>query len=105
MRKYSGKKVIRTTKKGTRKFPYPVTITFTAGIRAVYLRISRTGKILVSAPAAMPLKEVEDFVASKDAWIKEKLAKMPDIPHYHYGSGKNIISLAKNTPSLIFTVP
>lgn len=102
MRKHSGKKVIGTTKQGTRKFPYPVTITFTPGIRAIYLRISRTGKILVSAPAAMPLKEVEDFVVSKDAWIKEKLAQMPNIPRYHYGSGEKHYFLGKEYPIAYF---
>lgn len=98
MGKQSGKKVIRTMKPGTRKFPYPVTITFTSGIRAIYLRISRTGKVLVSAPAVMPLKKVEDFVFSKDTWIKEKLAQMPDIPHYRYVSGEKHYFLGHEYP-------
>lgn len=36
-------------------FAYPVTITRKRGLRAIYLRISRTGKVLVSAPSAMAL--------------------------------------------------
>lgn len=92
------KKTITIRKQGTRKFPYPVTITFTRGIKAIYIRISRKGNVLVSAPDYMPLKEAEDFVASKDAWIREKRAQMPDIPHYRYGTGEKHYFLGSEYP-------
>ena len=76
-------------------FAYAVTITRKRGLRAIYLRISRTGRVLVSAPSAMALKEVERFVASKDGWIREKLAKMPAVPCYTYDSGEKHFFLGR----------
>lgn len=79
-------------------FGYAVTITRKRGLRAIYLRISRTGKVLVSAPSAMALKEVERFVSSKDGWIREKLAQMPAIPCYTYDSGEKHFFLGREYP-------
>ena len=79
-------------------FAYAVTITRKRGLRAIYLRISRTGKVLVSAPSAMALGEVEHFVASKDGWIREKLARMPAIPCYTYDSGEKHFFLGREYP-------
>ena len=79
-------------------FGYAVTITRKRGLRAIYLRISRTGKVLVSAPSAMALKEVERFVASKDGWIREKLAQMPAVPCYTYDSGEKHFFLGREYP-------
>lgn len=83
-------------------FAYPVTITRKRGLRAIYLRISRTGKVLVSAPSAMALGEVEHFVASKDGWIREKLARMPAIPCYTYDSGEKHFFLGREYPHCLW---
>lgn len=91
-------KVMKKRMQEMEPFGYAVTITRKRGLRAIYLRISRTGKVLVSAPSAMALKEVERFVASKDGWIREKLARMPAIPCYTYDSGEKHFFLGREYP-------
>lgn len=91
-------KVMKKRMEEMEPFAYAVTITRKRGLRAIYLRISRTGKVLVSAPSAMALKEVERFVASKDGWIREKLARMPAVPCYTYDSGEKHFFLGREYP-------
>lgn len=91
-------KVMKKRMEEMESFAYPVTITRKRGLRAIYLRISRTGKVLVLAPSAMALKEVERFVASKDGWIREKLAQMPAVPCYTYDSGEKHFFLGREYP-------
>lgn len=91
-------KVMKKRMEEMESFAYAVTITRKRGLRAIYLRISRTGKVLVSAPSAMALKEVERFVASKDGWIREKLAQMPAVPCYTYDSGEKHFFLGREYP-------
>lgn len=91
-------KVMKKRMEEMEPFAYAVTITRKRGLRAIYLRISRTGRVLVSAPSAMALKEVERFVASKDGWIREKLARMPAIPCYTYDSGEKHFFLGREYP-------
>ena len=83
---------------GTKGYPYPVTISFDSMVKSIYLRITGKGRVRVTAPAGLTVKEVESFIDSKDAWIKEKLAQMPDIPQYHYISGEKHYFLGREYP-------
>lgn len=86
-------------------FAYPVTITRKRGLRAIYLRISRTGKVLVSAPSAMALGEVERFVASRmDGSGKSWPVCLPS-PAIPMIAAKNISFWAGNTPLFMAAAP
>lgn len=86
-------------------FAYAVTITRKRGLRAIYLRISRTGKVLVSAPSAMALGEVEHFVASRmDGSGKSWPVCLPS-PAIPMTAAKNISFWAGNTPLFMAAAP
>ena len=49
--------------------------TLTRSKRKTVALYVRNGKVEVRAPLAMPERDIDKFVASKEKWIKEKLAK------------------------------
>ena len=46
-----------------------------SGRRTLALEISREGEVIVRAPAATPLRDIEEFVAGHTAWIEKHKAK------------------------------
>ena len=57
-------------------------------IKNIYIRIRRDKTVLVTAPISCTRAFIEDFIAKKASWIREKLAEMNDIPTYHYTQGE-----------------
>lgn len=57
-------------------------------IKNIYIRIGRDGAVKVTAPWYSQETEIEDFVLKKEAWIRQCIARIPQIPIYHYQSGE-----------------
>lgn len=83
-----------------KSYPYPVTVTFKRNVQAIYLRITRDGKVRVSAPDYLPMERIEKFIDSKDRWIQENLRKLPALKCYDYHSGEMHYFLGKEYPVL-----
>ena len=46
-------------------------------IKNMYLKVKKSGEILVSAPTKMSLSQVEQFVLSKQSWLSQKVNQLP----------------------------
>jgi len=57
-------------------------------IKNMYLRITREGKVQVTAPLRMPDKTIREFLEKKRDWIEKSLKKVPETVHYDYVPGE-----------------
>lgn len=73
-----------------------------SGRKTLSLEVTREGEIIVRAPQSLPGKRIEEFVQSRQNWIREKLQLQQNRAEAHpYPEGEHLTELARRAEEIL----